>query len=99
MADDLGYECIGAYGGLSYSTPNLDRLAQNGLQFSNCMSQPLCTPSRLKIMTGLYNYRNYTYNGYLTSDQITFGNIMQDAGYQTCISGKWQLNGIKEKSR
>ena len=61
MADDMGYECLSTYGSTSYSTPVLDSLAAGGIQFSNCVSQPLCTPSRVKIMTGLYNYRNYEY--------------------------------------
>jgi arylsulfatase A len=79
MADDFGYECVGALGSRSYQTPILDELAANGFLFTNCISQPLCTPSRLKIMTGLYNYRNYDYAGHLRTDQITFGNVMQAA--------------------
>jgi len=57
-------------------------------------AQPLCTPSRVKLMTGEYNYRNYTTFGYLNPNQITFGNILHDAGYTTLIAGKWQLNGL-----
>ncbi|MDX8338175.1 sulfatase-like hydrolase/transferase [Draconibacterium sp. IB214405] len=94
MADDMGYECIGAYGSTSYKTPNIDQLASKGIQFSNCVSQPLCTPSRVKIMTGKYNYRNYDFFGHLNLSEYSIGNIMQDAGYETCIAGKWQLNGI-----
>ncbi len=94
MADDMGYECLSTYGSTSYQTPVLDSLAINGLQFDHCISQPLCTPSRVKIMTGLYNYRNYEYFGYLNQNQYTFGNLMKEAGYQTCIAGKWQLNGL-----
>lgn len=97
MADDMGYECLGTYGSTSYDTPFLDKLASNGITFNNCVSQPLCTPSRVKIMTGLYNYRNYDYFGNLNTSQYTFGNLMQDAGYATCIAGKWQLNGAYHK--
>ncbi len=97
MADDMGYECLGAYGNTVYKTPVLDSLAASGIRFDNCVSQPLCTPSRLKLMTGKYNYRNYEYFGYLNSNQYTFGNLMQDAGYKTCIAGKWQLNGLAYK--
>ena len=97
MADDMGYECLSSNGSISYNTPNLDHLASNGIRFSKCISQPLCTPSRVKIMTGLYNYRNYDYFGHLNTDQYTFGNLMQDAGYATCIVGKWQLNGAYHK--
>jgi len=98
MADDMGYECLGTYGSSSYDTPALDELASNGITFNNCVSQPLCTPSRVKIMTGLYNYRNYDYFGNLNTSQYTFGNLMQDAGYATCITGKWQLNGAYHKN-
>lgn len=91
MADDLGYECIGANGGTSYSTPVLDQLAKDGVRFEHCYSQPICTPSRVKLMTGIYNVRNYAEFGMLERSQVTFGNILSDSGYATCIVGKWQL--------
>lgn len=93
MVDDFGYECVGCNGGLSYETPNIDRLARTGVRFSECHSQPLCTPTRNQIMTGKYNFRNYENFEYLNPDEKTFGNLLQDAGYKTCIAGKWQLNG------
>ena len=93
MADDLGYECLGCYGGTSYKTPFLDELASAGMRFEHCYSQPLCTPSRVKIMTGQYNFRNYTDFGILDPKQKTFGHLLQDAGYVTCVAGKWQLYG------
>ncbi|HKL31535.1 MAG TPA: sulfatase-like hydrolase/transferase, partial [Tangfeifania sp.] len=65
MADDMGYECLGVNGSTEYQTPNLGRLAEIGVRFTKCFSQPLCTPSRVKIMTGKYNYRNYEDFGYL----------------------------------
>ena len=88
MVDDMGYECLSSYGSTSYETPELDKLAANGMQFNHCYSQPLCTPSRVKIMTGKYNFRNYTEFGALHPDERTFGHMMQDAGYTTCIAGK-----------
>ena len=95
LADDLGYETLGCNGGLSYKTPVLDQLASQGIRFTQCYSSPLCSPSRLGIMTGQYNFRNYEYFEYLSPTQKTFGNLMKDAGYVTAIAGKWQLNGIR----
>ena len=91
MADDFGYECLSCNGGSPYKTPVLDRLAAEGIQFTNCCAQPLCTPSRVKIMTGRYNFRNYLTFGILKNDETTFGHVMNKAGYKTCIVGKWQL--------
>ncbi len=91
MADDLGYETVQANGGTSYQTPNLDQMAQEGIRFEHCYAQPLCTPSRVQIMTGIYNVRNYIKFGILDTSQTTFGHLFQEAGYQTCIVGKWQL--------
>ena len=93
MADDMGFECVGANGSTHYKTPHLDRLAAGGLRFRHAYSQPICTPSRVQIMTGRYNFRNYVQFGYLHPKEITFGNILKKAGYKTCIAGKWQLKG------
>ncbi len=93
MADDLGYECLRCNGGTSYSTPNLDRLAETGVRFTHCFVNPLCTPTRVALMTGRYNFRNYVRFGTLPQEEFTFGHMMQDAGYATCIVEKWQLNG------
>lgn len=91
MADDLGYECLSCNGGGPYKTPVLDGLAKTGIRFTNAHAQPLCTPTRVELMTGLYNFRNYKVFGTLEKDQTTFGHILKKAGYATCIAGKWQL--------
>ncbi len=93
MADDIGYEAFGSYGGTSYPTPRLDKMAADGIQFNHCYSQPLCTPSRVQIMTGKYNFRNYERWGYLNTNETTFAHILKAQGYSTCIAGKWQLRG------
>lgn len=93
MADDFGYECVGANGSTSYQTPVLDKLAAGGMRFEHCHSQPLCTPSRVQLMTGLYNQRNYIQFGLLDPKAITFAQLLKKAGYATCVAGKWQLKG------
>ncbi len=93
MVDDFGYECITANGGESYETPNIDKLAATGVRFENCHVQPLCTPTRVQLMTGRYNVRNYINFGTLLRTETTFGHLMKNAGYATGICGKWQLGG------
>ena len=91
MSDDLGYEVLGCNGGTTYKTPRLDQLAQNGMRFENAHVMPLCTPTRVSLMTGKYNFRNYIGFGLIRPEETTFGHIFSDSGYNTCISGKWQL--------
>jgi len=91
MADDMGYECLSANGSLDYSTPVLDAMASRGLRFEHCYSQPICTPSRVKLMTGKSNKRNYVKFGKLDRQQTTFAQLLKKSGYATCITGKWQL--------
>jgi arylsulfatase A-like enzyme len=91
MADDIGIEAFGCYGGESYATPRIDQLAAEGIRFSHAYSQPLCTPTRVQIMTGKYNHRNWEAFGILPQGERTFGHIMSGFGYDTLISGKWQL--------
>ena len=93
MADDAGYECFGPYGSKQYSTPRLDKLADTGVRFTHFYSTPLCTPSRVKIMTGKSNVRNYLDFGVLDPAQYTFADLFKKAGYATAIAGKWQLQG------
>ncbi len=98
MADDIGVEGIGCYGGTSYKTPALDRLAAQGIRFTHAYAQPLCTNTRVQLMTGLYNNRNWRYFGTLDPKAKTIGHYMQDAGYRTCIAGKWQLQSYDPPS-
>jgi arylsulfatase A len=99
LIDDFGYECVRADGCESYNTPVMDKLAATGVRFEQCYVQPLCTPTRVELMTGIGNRRNYTHFGHLDSTQKTFGNLLKQAGYATCVAGKWQLsNGLEGPS-
>ena len=91
MADDMGFDCLKVNGSESYKTPVLDQLATEGMRFTQCFANPICTPSRVKIMTGLYNIRNYTQFGVLPRGETTFAHQLKKAGYATAIAGKWQL--------
>lgn len=91
LADDLGVEGLGCYGGLSYRTPRLDQLAAEGLRFTHAYAQPLCTNTRIQLMTSKYNHRNWIAFGILNPSERTIGHWMSDAGYATCMVGKWQL--------
>ena len=93
MADDIGFEALGVNGSTSYNTPILDSLAKNGINFTKALSQPLCTPSRVKIMTGKFNYKNYDRFAYLNSNQKTFGNLFKENGYKTAIKLLLLVNG------
>lgn len=93
LGDDIGHDVPTSFGGSSYQTPNLDMMAQAGMKFTSVYSSPLCSPSRVCIMTGKYNFRNYSEWGILDPTQKTFGNIMKAAGYATYVAGKWQLDG------
>ena len=96
MADDLGLETMGSYGGTLYKTPNLNRLAAKGARFVHCYAQPICTPSRVQLATGQYNVRNYVKFGLLPRGEITFAHRLKAKGYATCIAGKWQLGREKD---
>lgn len=93
MADDIGYECLSCYGSEMYETPNIDRIAASGIRFEHAHAQPICTPSRVQIMTGIYNNRNYVKFGVLDPEARTFGHFLKETGYKTCVAGKWQLEG------
>ena len=91
LADDIGAECFGCMGGVSYDTHTIDSLARNGLFFPNMHAQPLSSPSRVQLMTGQYNDRNYVCFGYMNDDEPNFAQLARQAGYTTGMFGKWQL--------
>lgn len=103
-ADDLGYGDLGCYGAKGVKTPNIDKLAKNGLRFTDAHSTAsTCTPSRFSILTGSYAFRNNA--AILPGDApllirpetSTIANMLQKAGYTTAVIGKWHLglgNGV-----
>ena len=100
LADDLGYGDLSSYGATKVQTPNIDRLAEEGMRFTSAYSpHSVCTPSRYALLTGRYAWR--TWNGHITvwsndpllidTNRVTLPKIFKKAGYQTAIIGKWHL--------
>lgn len=95
FTDDHAYQAISAYGSRINQTPNIDRLAEQGMRFDRCyVTNSICGPCRATILTGKYSHQNGFYvNGNMKFDgsQQTFPKLLQQAGYETAIIGKWHL--------
>jgi arylsulfatase A-like enzyme len=94
MADDMGYSDLGCFGG-EIRTPNLDRLATNGLRFTNFYSENMCWVSRAALLTGIYHRTSMADKG-LHPRCVTLPEVLKQRGYQTRMSGKWHLAGKKD---
>ncbi|MFC7337906.1 sulfatase-like hydrolase/transferase [Haloferula chungangensis] len=93
MADDIAYDNnFGAYSARESWTPRLDRMAEQGITFEHAYSTPKCTPSRVELMTGRSGIRNYIGFGKLAPTEVTFAQMLRQAGYRTHVAGKWQLD-------
>ncbi len=101
MADDMGYSDVGCYGG-EIRTPTLDRLAANGLRFSQFYNTARCCPTRASLLTGLYPHQagiglmtgdrgTEGYRGDLNEHSVTIAEVLKNAGYRTFMSGKWHV--------
>ena len=103
LVDDMGYSDIGCYGS-EIRTPNLDRMAQNGVRFSQMYNCARCCPTRASLLTGLYPHQagvghmiddrgvGPAYQGYLRQDCVTIGEALQQGGYRTLWAGKWHTS-------
>lgn len=106
LADDMGYSDIGCYGS-EIATPNLDRLAQNGIKFSQFYNAARCCPTRASLLTGLYQHQAGvgdmvndlgvpSYQGYLNNTSVTIAEALKLNGYNTYMSGKWHVGSSNE---
>lgn len=94
MSDDHAYQAISAYGSQFNQTPNIDRLAKEGMRFNRCLvTNSICGPCRAVILTGKYSHLNgFARNGdRFDGSQQTVAKLLQKAGYQTAVVGKWHL--------
>jgi arylsulfatase A-like enzyme len=94
FSDDHAYQAISAYGSRLNRTPHIDRIANEGVRFDNALvTNSICAPSRAVILTGKYSHLNGVIDNAVAFDgsQQTFPKLLQKAGYQTAIFGKWHL--------
>lgn len=111
IADDMGYSDIGAFGS-EIQTPNIDRLANEGMSFTNFHAGATCSPTRTMLISGVDNHRaglgnmheimadnqfgKPGYEGYLNGDVVSMATVLADNGYNTYMAGKWHLGGTPE---
>ena len=103
FADDQGYGDLGCFGSDAIRTPNIDRMAREGMRFTSFYAQTVCGPSRAALMTGCYPLRvakkenRVDIHPYLHSEEITIAEVLRVAGYKTGCFGKWDLAGHRQR--
>jgi len=109
LADDLGYGDLGCYGNSRIKTPNLDRLAENGVRLTQCYSAaPVCTPTRAALLTGVYQQRlgrhfdwvvgGLGHDSGLPVGTVTLPQRLKENGYATGMTGKWHIGGVERRA-
>ena len=99
LTDDQGYADVGVYGSDDIDTPHIDQLAKDGIRFTSFYAQPLCGPSRAALLTGRYPVKIREPGGekhpntMLGASEVTIAELLQQAGYETALIGKWHLAG------
>lgn len=109
MADDMGYSDLGCYGS-EIDTPNINRLAEEGLRFTQFYNAARCCPTRASLLTGLYPHQTGmggmvvknpgqrepgAYQGYINENCVTIAEVLKEAGYTTLMSGKWHVGEFR----
>ena len=104
LADDLGYGDLGCYGSPTILTPNLDRLAREGIRLTSFYAEPSCTPSRVALLTGRYPTRSGLYRvlgpddtAGIPASEVTLAEGLKSQGYRTMAIGKWHLGSSDRK--
>lgn len=105
MADDMGLDWVSGYGS-AHQTPNVDRLAREGVRFTNAWCTPICTVTRLELLTGLYPFRTgwtthhdvprWGGKGFDWEKYVCWARPAREAGYATAIGGKWQVTDFRQ---
>ena len=103
LADDMGFSDLSCFGG-EVPTPNIDRLATNGVRFTQFYNMARCCPSRAALLTGLYSHQagvgnmlqdrgpeHPGYRGFLSDRSVTLAEVLHGAGYFTAMAGKWHV--------
>lgn len=110
MCDDVSHDMFGCYGNENVKTPNIDKLANNGVYFQTAWNSAICCPARAEIMTGCYATTTGYWNNAFSVPQesfsadelfqhhVPFSKLLKDNGYKTAVAGKWHIGGAEHQN-